>query len=196
MIRVVIDTNVVVSSMLSPLGNEGQVVRAAELRMMIPCYSGEVIAKYIEVLTRRKFGFRSGDIESLMEMFRAIGLRFSPKAGVGLSPDPDGFILCAMDSGASFFVTDPDATFLLSITKRLKWFLLGSFWNSLECGNSGDVLADDEGVDVVGAFVGDYGFEVHHVAHDWVVFGDAVAAEDLTGDAGGFEGHPYVVAFG
>ncbi len=66
----------------------------------------------------------------------------------------------------------------------------------LERRDAGDGLADDQGVDVVSAFVGDYGLEVHHVAHDGVVFGDAVAAEDLAGGAGAFEGHPDVVALG
>ena len=36
--------------------------------------------------------------------------------------------------------------------------------------------AEDQGVDVVGAFVGVYGFEVHDVADDVVFVGDAVAA--------------------
>jgi hypothetical protein len=63
-------------------------------------------------------------------------------------------------------------------------------------GDAGYALADDEGVDVVGAFVGLYRFEVHHVAHDGVVVGDAVGAEDVAREAGAFEGHPDVVALG
>jgi hypothetical protein len=34
------------------------------------------------------------------------------------------------------------------------------------------------------------------VAHDGVVVGDAVGAEDVAGHAGAFEGHPDVVALG
>ena len=49
---------------------------------------------------------------------------------------------------------------------------------SCEGRDSGDAFTDDEFVDVVRAFVGDYGFEVVHVAHDGVVVDDAVGAED------------------
>ena len=44
---------------------------------------------------------------------------------------------------------------------------------------AGDVFAEDEGVDVVRALVGAYGFEVHHVAHRLVVVDDAVRAEEV-----------------
>jgi hypothetical protein len=66
----------------------------------------------------------------------------------------------------------------------------------LKCGDSSDALAEDERVDVVRAFVGLYGFEVHAVAHDRVVLCDAVCAQDVAGHAGGFERHPDVVALG
>lgn len=66
----------------------------------------------------------------------------------------------------------------------------------LKGGDAGDAAADDEGVDVLGAFVGFDGFEVHHVAHDGVVVGNAIAAEDVACHAGAFEGHPDVVALG
>src|SRR5208337_1151486 len=62
--------------------------------------------------------------------------------------------------------------------------------------NPGNVLADNQSVNVVGALVGDDRFQVHHVAHDGVVFSDAVGAQDVTGDACAFQGHPHVVALG
>jgi len=46
------------------------------------------------------------------------------------------------------------------------------------CGDAGDVLAEDEGMNVVRAFVGLYGFEVHHVAHDGVVLRNSICDED------------------
>jgi hypothetical protein len=56
----------------------------------------------------------------------------------------------------------------------------------LECIHSSHTLADDQGVDVVGAFVGLYGFQVHHVAHEGVFVGYAVGAEDVAGFACAF----------
>ena len=51
-------------------------------------------------------------------------------------------------------------------------------------------------MDVVRAFVGHHALEVHHVAHDGVLVGDAHAAEDLARFAGHGQGQVYVVAFG
>ncbi len=48
----------------------------------------------------------------------------------------------------------------------------------------------------MGAFVGHHGLQVHHVAHDGVVAGDAHAAEHLTSVAGDSQGHVDVVALG
>ena len=42
--------------------------------------------------------------------------------------------------------------------------------------DSGDVFAQNQSVDVVGAFVGEYGFQVEHVADDVVFEADAVCA--------------------
>ena len=47
-------------------------------------------------------------------------------------------------------------------------------------GDSSDALADHQGVDVVGAFVGFDRFEVAHVAHDGVFVDDAAIAAAYT----------------
>ena len=46
----------------------------------------------------------------------------------------------------------------------------------LERRNSRNVFADNQGVDVVGAFVGLYGLQVGHVPEDGVLIRNAVAA--------------------
>jgi len=65
---------------------------------------------------------------------------------------------------------------------------------SLVRGDARDVLAEDERVDVVRAFVGRDGLEVTEVAHDRVFERDAVAAEDVAADARGLERDADVVA--
>src|SRR5690348_10371990 len=67
---------------------------------------------------------------------------------------------------------------------------------SAEGAEAGDGLAEDEGVDVVGALVGEDGLKVVHVAADGVFEGDAVGAEDAAGLAGGLQGGADVVALG
>jgi len=58
------------------------------------------------------------------------------------------------------------------------------------------VLSDDEGMDVVRAFVCLDGFKIHHVAHDRVVLGNSVRAEDVSRDSRALQRHPHVVALG
>src|SRR3954465_10105356 len=43
--------------------------------------------------------------------------------------------------------------------------------------DAGDVGADDQRMNVVRALVGLHRFQVHHVAHDWIIVHDAVRAE-------------------
>src|SRR6267378_8008895 len=62
-----------------------------------------------------------------------------------------------------------------------------------EGGDAGYALADDEFVDVVGAFVGGDAFEIVHVAHDGVIVNDAVGPENIAGFARGFKGDGDVV---
>lgn len=53
MIRAVIDTNVVVSGLLSPAGNEALIILAAHQGRVRACVSVAVIAEYAEVLAIR-----------------------------------------------------------------------------------------------------------------------------------------------
>ena len=55
---------------------------------------------------------------------------------------------------------------------------------SSERGNSGLGAAEDERVDVVGAFVSIDDFEIDHVAGDRIFVGDSVSAEHVAGQAG------------
>src|SRR4051794_29914547 len=62
-----------------------------------------------------------------------------------------------------------------------------------ERGNASDVLVDDERVDVVGAFVGEYRLDVAHVAAGLILVGDAVGAEQIARVAGDVARHAHVV---
>jgi len=107
MIRVVLDTNVLVSALLTPFGNEAQVLDAVGKGGIAPCFSSEILAEYSGVLARPKFGFRQGEVLQLIALLRRSGLLFEPTPLPGASPDPgdDSFIACAFASKAKFIVT-------------------------------------------------------------------------------------------
>ena len=57
--KVVLDTNVLISSFLSPLGISGQVVSMALQGQLQFCYTQEIINEYKNVSSRPGFKFRS-----------------------------------------------------------------------------------------------------------------------------------------
>ncbi|MGO8759482.1 MAG: putative toxin-antitoxin system toxin component, PIN family [Terracidiphilus sp.] len=107
MIRAVLDTNVIVSALISPFGNEALVLLAVEKRRLTPCFSPSILAEYTGVLSRPKFDFAQREIDGLIELLRRAGLLFEPPPSVGASPDPkdEPFIACAQAAGAAFLVT-------------------------------------------------------------------------------------------
>jgi putative PIN family toxin of toxin-antitoxin system len=105
--RTVLDTNVIVSALISPFGNEAQVLQAVERGYIVPRFSGSILAEYAEVLARPKFSFAPDEIASLLGLLQSKGLLFEPVPVPGVSSDPadDDFIACALAAHAEFLVT-------------------------------------------------------------------------------------------
>lgn len=70
----VIDTNVVVSSMLKNDSIPGSIVNLVEIDIIIPLISEEILTEYSDVLTRNKFGFSSKMVNHLLDTFKAKGI--------------------------------------------------------------------------------------------------------------------------
>lgn len=108
MIRAVIDTNVLVSAMISPRGNEALLVLAISQGFVTACFSRDILHEYSEVLVRSKFGFFRAEVSRLIEMLQSDGELLTTHPQVhGKSPDPgdDKFIACALSAHADFLVT-------------------------------------------------------------------------------------------
>lgn len=85
----VIDTNVLVSSLLSKHDTSAtsQVVFRMILGEIVPVYSTEILAEYREVLSRKKFKFPSEQVEYLLNAIIEYGVLVEPSpTGVEL-PD-------------------------------------------------------------------------------------------------------------
>lgn len=72
-VLVVLDTNILVSALLSPFGQPARVldlVLAGEVRL---AFDDRLMAEYREVLARPKFGFRQEDVQALIDYLLAEG---------------------------------------------------------------------------------------------------------------------------
>jgi putative PIN family toxin of toxin-antitoxin system len=87
-VRIVIDTNVLVSGLLNASGNPGRVVDGLLLGDLSPVVDDRILAEYRDVLTRPKFGFDLAQRDRVMEFIDAISERVvAPPLSVQL-PDP------------------------------------------------------------------------------------------------------------
>lgn len=122
MLRVVIDTNILVSSLYSRRGPEADVMVLIRKSVLQPCVSEAISREYADVLYRPKHKFPFGDVIELIALFEALGSLSSAIAmtaqNVRSSPDPDDtkFIACAVAAGARYLVTGnrrhfPDAAY-------------------------------------------------------------------------------------
>jgi putative PIN family toxin of toxin-antitoxin system len=107
MIRVVLDTNIIVSALLQPLGPPAQVFLLALAGTVQMCVSGDIFAEYEEVIRRPRLRRTEETISSALETIRAKAFWVKPSESVRACSDPDDdiFLECAQSSGASYLVT-------------------------------------------------------------------------------------------
>jgi uncharacterized protein len=107
MIRVVLDTNIVVSALISPLGNPVLILDAVQSGKLTPCFSRAIAAEYADVLRRPKFGFAKDEVEGLVDLLQSRGFEVNPKRMARVLPDPkdEPFLACALAANASYLIT-------------------------------------------------------------------------------------------
>ena len=102
--RAVIDTNILVSALLTPGGAPAQLIAAIRNHTLIPVVSQSILAEYAEVLNRPKFGFENNRVASLLEDMKGLAqfMKPQPVAFQNL-PDPDDapFIAAALSAGCA-----------------------------------------------------------------------------------------------
>jgi putative PIN family toxin of toxin-antitoxin system len=105
--RVVIDTNVLVSGIINPHGPPGRVVDSIVSLVLTPLYDDRILSEYRDVLLRPIFGFRRNDVSALLSFIEFSGEYItSGRVDVAL-PDPDDlpFVEVAIAGLADALVT-------------------------------------------------------------------------------------------
>src|SRR5687767_11366958 len=111
--RVVLDTNVIVSAFLSPLGHSGQILAAWRNQEFELVLSQEILNEYAETLAYPKInsrlGFSPAEIDEITQGLQAAAV-FLPEVEIEVSvvaADPDDNILfaAAIEGQAQFIVS-------------------------------------------------------------------------------------------
>src|SRR5437660_8590841 len=104
MIRVVLDTNIIVSALLQPLGPSAQVFLSALGGSIQMCVSGEIYAEYEEVISRPRLKRPDDVIQSTLQSIREQGFWVRPTETVRACSDPDDdiFLECAQAAQADY----------------------------------------------------------------------------------------------
>lgn len=105
--KVVLDTNVLVSTLLTPYGPSARVLDAILAGILIPVFDDRILREYEEVLGRSRFGFDAKDVKALLDFFRFEGVAVTaPPLHIEL-PDPDDvmFVEGASAGAADIVVT-------------------------------------------------------------------------------------------
>ena len=105
--RVVLDTNVLVSGLLSPFGPPGEIVRLVSSGAVTLCLDARILAEYDEVLARTRFGFDQDAIAALLDYldFASETVAAEPLAVRLPDEDDEPFLEVALACGADCLVT-------------------------------------------------------------------------------------------
>ena len=71
--RIVVDTNVIVSGLLSPFNPSGHIVKLLTAGKLVALYDSRIISEYKDVMLRPKFDFNLEHMGALLEQIECAG---------------------------------------------------------------------------------------------------------------------------
>lgn len=106
-LRLVIDTNIVVSAALKPNGLQRTVLLLAITKPARLYVSGAVLAEYREVLARPELKIRKGLRRQVLQLMWSHSQTVAPSRPLQITADPDDniFLECADSARADYLVT-------------------------------------------------------------------------------------------
>src|SRR5450432_3778944 len=109
MIRVVLDTSVLVSAVISPHGPNAELFDLIAGDRIVPCISAEVVDEYCRVFSYRRLQHLDRDrIAKLLSLIAAVSRKVRPKRRLAVSShgDDNRIYECAAAANAHYIVTE------------------------------------------------------------------------------------------
>lgn len=106
-LRLVIDTNILVSAALKPAGLQRTVFLLAITKPARLYISESILIEYREVLARREFSIRKGLRQQLFQLIKNRAQVVKPSRAIHIARDPDDnkFLECADAARADYLIT-------------------------------------------------------------------------------------------
>ena len=106
-VRLVVDTNIIVSAALNPFGLERMVVRLAMTKPVKWFISSAILNEYAAVLSRPELDIRKGLRQQLLQAVKSHARQITPSQLPVVTRDPNDniFLECADAARADFLVT-------------------------------------------------------------------------------------------
>ena len=122
--KIVLDTNVLVSALLSPYGPPARILDLILLGKLIPRYDDRILHEYHQVLLRERFGFEPQAVEALLQYVELVGTKVvaAPLAEQKAAPDPEDlmFLEVALVGEAATLITGNVRHFPSAIRQRVR----------------------------------------------------------------------------
>lgn len=119
--KVVLDTNVLVSGLLKGHSDSGMIIRLVAGGLIQVVYDARILSEYREVLARPKFGFDPALIDILLREIEEDGLLFTAVPLPERLPDPDDEPFLELASAAQvILVTGNKKHFPPSVRGKVK----------------------------------------------------------------------------
>lgn len=127
--RIVLDTNVLVTGLLSPFGPPGEIVRMVSSAELTLGFDARILSEYGEVLARPRFGFDEDAVAALLDFIACRGHTVASSPLVERLPDPDDepFPEVALACGAECLVTGNLAHFPEALRQQVTALSPGEF---------------------------------------------------------------------
>ena len=105
--RIVLDTNVLISGLITPFGPGGDIVRLLAIGTICACFDARILGEYREVLSRPAFRLAAEHVRALLDQIQADGMLVTARPLAARLPDPDDemFLAVALSGGARCLVT-------------------------------------------------------------------------------------------
>jgi len=124
--RVVLDTNILVSALLTPSGNPAKVYKLFLTGILALAYSEEILMEYRDVLHRPRLRIPAEDADTVLDVIRQYGEQVEPIPSIDPMADEDDRIFYdTAKSAGAYLITGnkrhfPDEPFILTPAEFLE----------------------------------------------------------------------------